>query len=567
MLRLLVTFAAFFVATSGCAATGGEPSNRGSVAREVAVNVPGDPRAAQIYRVLVSEFAGRRGRLDVALDQYLILAETSDDPRFAERAVQIGLFSKQYDVIVPAARRWAEADPDNRDASRAFGLILVQAGRVDEAAELLLTWLGSETGDAENTAEVGAVLQRVDDKQVVLDVLERMRRERPDVAFLHHAYGVTSLQLGDFDQAIAGSEAALAVEPDWTQAWLLKVRALEDQGKNEAALQELARAAEQFPNDDVLRVAYARLLVGRFQNDSAREQIVVLADKNPANPEMLYTLGVLSSQMGDFEDADRYLRASVQAGGDQPEIYFEIGRVAELRQDFAEALKWYAKVTEGQRALDAKVRTGYALARLGEIDSARELFRALRRENANLAIRLYLSESDALRESEKVSDAMDLLNRALDEHPGDHDLLYARALVAERLDRMDLLEQDLRVILTEKPDNAHALNALGYSLADRTNRYEEAHGYIKRALELNPEDAAILDSMGWVLYRLGRNEESLTYLERAYLMNPDQEIAAHLGEVLWVNGDRDRAMVIWEDGLQRVKEAPLVRSTMERFGI
>jgi tetratricopeptide (TPR) repeat protein len=458
-------------------------------------------------------------------------------------------------------------DPENRDASRALGLILVQAGRVDEAAELLLTWLGSDADEPGNTAEVGAVLQRVEDKRVVLDVLGRMRLARPDVAFLHHAYGVTSLQLGNFEDAVAGSEAALAVKPDWTQAWLLKARALESQDKNDAALEEMEGAVEQFPDDDVLRVAYARLLVGRLENEKARKQIAALADSNPANPEMLYTLGVLSTQMSDLEDAERYLRASVQAGGDQPEIYYEIGRVAELRQDFAEALRWYAQVTEGQRALDAKVRTGFALARLGEIESARELFRALRRDNASLAVRLYLSESDALRESQQMPDAMDLLNLALDEHPGDHDLLYARALVAERMDRMDLLEQDLRLILAEKPDNAHALNALGYSLADRTNRHEEAFGYIKRALELNPEDAAILDSMGWVLYRLGRNDEALKYLEKAYLMNPDQEIAAHLGEVLWVNGDRERAMSIWEDGLQRVKEAPLVRSTMERFGI
>ncbi len=213
------------------------------------------------------------------------------------------------------------------------------------------------------------------------------------------------------------------------------------------------------------------------------------------------------------------------------------------------------------------MRTGYVLARMGQLEAAREIFQTVRRDNKSIELRLYLSESDAMRESGNVSEAMEVLNEALRAYPGDHDLLYARALTAERLDRLDLLERDLQTILAEEPDNAHALNALGYSLADRTDRYQEALGYIERALELSPDDAAIIDSMGWVLYRLGRYTDALSFLERAYRMNPDQEIAAHLGEVLWVNGDRERAIAIWEDGLRRVKEAPVVRRTMERFGI
>ncbi len=341
MPRFLVMIALLVFATSGCAAAGSDLV-KGPLGRSIAANVPGDEEAARIYRVLVGEFAGRRGQLDVALAQYVALAEDLDDPALAERAVQIGLFSKEYDAIVPAARRWVALAPDNREARRILGLVLIQAGQVGEAADLLTEWLGDGPDGAANTTEVAAVLQRADDKQTVIQVLLRMRKQSPDVAFVHHAFGVTALQLEDLDAALEGAEAALAVDGDWTQAWLLKVRVLEERGEAEQATRELAEAVERLPDHEILRLGYARLLVARHDHDRAREQVAILADGDPGNSELLYTVGVLSREMLDLDNADRYLRASLQAGGEKPELFFEIGYVAELRHEYSEALKWFA---------------------------------------------------------------------------------------------------------------------------------------------------------------------------------------------------------------------------------
>ena len=219
-----------------------------------------------------------------------------------------------------------------------------------------------------------------------------------------------------------------------------------------------------------------------------------------------------------------------------------------------------------ERFLAAQMRMGVVLAKAGDVAAAGQHFDTLRRNHPQSGITLYLAEAEALREAERYQDAFNSLNQALTVHPNDKDLLYARALAAEKIDRLEILERDLRAILAIDPKNGQALNALGYTLADRTDRYQEALGYIEQALAQLPEDASVLDSMGWVQYRLGNRDKAIEYLRHAYQVNADAEIAAHLSEVLWVNGQRDEAKKIWKKALAREPNSAHLRKLRERFG-
>ncbi len=206
------------------------------------------------------------------------------------------------------------------------------------------------------------------------------------------------------------------------------------------------------------------------------------------------------------------------------------------------------------------------LAKQDKLDSAREHLHAIRSRNSKEGVRLYLVESELLIEADRHADARGVYDHALAEHPEDSDLLYARAMLAEKMDRLDLLEEDLRSIISREPNNAQALNALGYTLADRTDRYQEAYEFISRALEIKPDDYYILDSMGWVLYRLGRHQEALEYLRRAAGLTDDSEVAAHLGEVLWVTGDKAGAHKVWESALETTPDDERLLELMKRYG-
>jgi len=249
------------------------------------------------------------------------------------------------------------------------------------------------------------------------------------------------------------------------------------------------------------------------------------------------------------------------------EVYFELGRVEEARGDYAKARAWYERVHAGDRFLDAQTRVGAMLARQGDLAGMAAHFDRLRQDNPDNAVILFLAQGNVLRQEKRYQEAFELLTEALQQYPSDHELLYARALIAERVDRLDLLEQDLKFLIAADPDHGHALNALGYTLADRTDRYQEAYEYLQRAIVLLPEDAAVLDSMGWIYYRLGRHEQSLDYLRRAYEREPDAEIAAHLSEVLWVTGRRDEALAIWRRALEKDPDSEYLRRFKERFGL
>ncbi len=526
------------------------------------------PRADLMYQVLAAELAGKRDQLNVALSHYQKVALISDDPRVAERAAVLALLMKENAAALELAQRWRSLAPGDEQAEQTLALALLRNGRLEEAAGYLETVrrAASKKDKQQGYATIASLLGQADDKELALRVMGQFRDRNPRSAFAQYHHAVLAAAAEDREQALASLNLALTHDPKLAPAHLLRTRLLLDGGDQDAALAGLAKAVAALPRDRNLRMSYARLLIDAGQLDKARREFATLLNQNPKDTDSLYALGLLATETRQFDLAETYFLDLIKRKIRLNDAYFELGRVEEQRGDYAKAQGWYERVKDEERYLPAQMRMGVVLAKAGDIAAAGQHFDTLRRNNPQNGITLYLAEAEALREAERYQEAFDSLERALAVHSDDKDLRYARALAAEKIDRLDILEQDLRAILAVDPKNGQVLNALGYTLADRTDRYQEALGYIEQALEQLPDDAAVLDSMGWVQYRLGKRDKAVEYLRRAYRANADAEIAAHLSEVLWVNSQREEAKKIWKEALAREPNSVYLRKLRERFG-
>jgi tetratricopeptide (TPR) repeat protein len=287
----------------------------------------------------------------------------------------------------------------------------------------------------------------------------------------------------------------------------------------------------------------------------------------PDDAELRYTLGLLSLESHRLDDAEKYMMMLVELKQREGEAQYYLGRIFENRKQYDVAIDWYGQVHVGDYKFDAQLRIADMLGLSGRTDEAVEHLDAILKgsQSDGSLVRIYIAKGELLRAARRYEEALVVFNTALEIVPGNSDLLYSRALVAERLGRIDMLEADIKFILKTEPNNAHALNALGFTLADQTDRYEEAYAYIKRAIEINPDDAAIIDSWGWIHYRMGDYDKAIALLRKALSRFDDAEIASHLGEVLWVSGNQDEARSIWQKALKKSPDAPALQSVMQRF--
>ncbi len=565
--KVLGAIAAF--ALSGCAGASGPQWPSSDDASQIAVRPyePPGPDAQLMYHILLGEIAGKRGQLSTALENYQTAARSSSDPRVTERAVGIALFVQNNTATLEMARRWYALQPANIQARQVLALALLRNALVEEAVGHLEAVRNATTKDGqEGFAIVSALLGQVDDKQVVFKTMRALRERQPQSKFALYYYSVAALGVKDYQQALEGLNAALVRDPKWGPANLLRSRVRIEMGDIDPALKELAQAVAAAPKDAALRTGYARLLVGAGRLNDARHQFQVLAKQNPKDADNLFALGLLAVEARQFGDATTYFMSVLRLGKRVMDVYYELGRLEELRGHYRKAQGWYARINNDERYLSAQVRIGAMQARLGDFAAMSTHFTNIREDNPQSEVTLYIAEAEILREEKRHQGVFDLLSQALERNPENKDLLYARALAAEKIDRLDVLEQDLRRLIEVDPNNGQALNALGYTLADRTDRYQEALGYLERAIILLPNDATVLDSMGWVYFHLSRYEESLKYLRRAYELNNDAEIAAHLSEVLWVTGQQDEARKIWRQAFEKSPTNDYLLKVKERFG-
>lgn len=543
-----------------------EPAPEAAAAAAPAPSAREELSSALLYDILLGEIAGQRGRLDVSLPHYLQAAKESQDPRVAERALRIALYAKEHDGALHAARRWVELAPEDAEARQALAALALRKGLVDEALEQL-DFLLVKVSDHSHRAyeQLAGMLAREPAEVPVLEVMGQLVERHPEDALLRVTFARLAAQKKDWALAQAQAERALELEPDLTEALILRAQIQIQREQQGAALVGLAQAVKNKPTDTTLRLAYARLLVEAKEMDAARVQFQTLAKQQPDNATVLYSLALLALEAEQLDDAERYFRKLISLGKQLQESRYYLGYIAEVRGDADAALEWYGKVERGDQWLEVQLRMARILAEEGDLESARERLKQLRADDPSEALRIYLVEGEILSLLRRHQEAYDLYTRMLQIYPANDDVLYARSLVAEKLDLLDQMEQDLRDILARDPEDARALNALGYTLADRTDRYQEALGYIEKAAVKAPDDPAVIDSLGWVHYRLGNLELARKHLQRAYDLSGDAEIAAHLGEVLWQLGDRAGAEAVWREARESQPENDVLERTIQRF--
>lgn len=571
--------AALAVVLAACATPGQMPAPAGSelapapyVSEQDAVSVRERPmpeaeiESDPLYKLLVAEFAGQREQLDLAFGQYLTLARSTRNPDFAERATKIAVFSRNDGNALEAARLWVELRPQSLDARQILAAMLIRQGDAAGALEHLKYVLAQDnSGDGSRFRVIANLLGREDDRRTALSVMEQLVAERPRDTEALVAYALLAMRAEDLAKARSAMDRLVArtnINPNLALAYMA---VLQKQNAGAEGIVFLEKALRRTPDEFGLRLLYARMLADAQRYEQARLQFAMLLEQAPDNVDVLYALGLLNLQAGKVEDAERNFRTMRQLGERTDEASFYLGQIEESRQHPAAALVHYRAVKHGGNVVPAQLRIVAILANEGQIDKALATLAAVTPEGEEQRLQLVLLHAEILSGQKRYEEALAVFDRALD---GKYDmtLLYNRAMLAEQMGRLDLLEADLRAIIAREPENSQALNALGYTLADRTDRYAEAYDLISRALAVSPNDFFILDSMGWVLYRLGRLEEAVPYLERARELRNDPEVAAHLGEVLWVLGRHDAARAIWNTALEAHPKDSRILDAIKRLG-
>lgn len=518
-----------------------------------------------LYKLLVAEIAGQRGHLDIAIKNYLELARSTRDPEIASRATRIAVYARDDNAAFEAASIWLELDPENTDAHQVLAVMAVRQGDLETAMEHFQYILKNSQGVLDQKLWVIAnLLGKEQDQEIVQQVIDRLMENHQDDPDALYAYAHVMSRLNDDDKSLEILQKLLTIVPDNVNATISYVSILQKLGRTGEAITWLEQSLNDNENNFELRMYYARLLTDEKRFSDARQQFEILASEAPNNTDVIYALGLLYLQDNRLDESQTYFERLEKLESHSDEASYYLGRIAEEKGDFENATNWYQSIQQGSNYFDAQIRLGMLIAKQGKLQDARKHIQNIRIENDQQKLILIQAEGELLTQEKHYAEAMEIYNQAL-ESSTDLDLLYARAMLAEKMNRLDVLEQDLKAIIEQDPENAQALNALGYTLADRTDRYQEAYTFIKRALDLKPDDFYILDSMGWVLYRLGRLDEAIDYLNQALAKRSDPEIAAHLGEVLWVMGDKAGARKIWEAALQQTPEDSKLLDVIKRF--
>ncbi|BAN36425.1 hypothetical protein SCD_n02625 [Sulfuricella denitrificans skB26] len=504
-----------------------------------------------LFQYLVSEVAGQRGDMGLATEGMLDMAKTTRDPRLAKRAAEMALQSRQEAQALEAATLWQQTDPDEVQARQAVAGILLSSGRLQEAKphlEKLLAGEGDNVGGA--LLHLNQMLSRQKDKPAALALVQELAAPYLNHAEAHFTIAYAAWSAGQNELALHEVREASRLRPNWEAAALFQGQLLQRSSISEA-LQFFRNLLGDYPKMQDVRLAYARLLVSDRQYAEARAQFEKLLNDLPGNPEVSLSVGLLAMQLKDYDAAEKHLKQALASQyRDEAMVRMYLGQLFDERGRYEEAADWYASVERGEQYIPAQIRQAVMLAKQGKLPEARQHLRQITVQNNQQRVQVVVAEAHLLRDAKAYGEAFDLLGKALEKLPNYPDLLYDHAMAAEKLGKIDILEQDLRKLIQIKPDYAHAYNALGYTLADRTERLDEARQLIEKALELSPDDFFIMDSLGWVNFRMGQLEKAEDILRRAYTGQQDAEIAAHLGEVLWARGKREEAEKIWRAALK-----------------
>ena len=536
--------------------------------------------AELFYQLLLGELNARGPEPATGYSLMIDAARKTDDPAIYERAVELAFQSRSGDAALQAARAWKQAHPASREANRYVFQILVALNRVADSAEPLKADIALTDAKERNAALAGIprAYARVSDKKLAAGVVEQALGEYltdpATAAAAWTAVGRLRLAADDADGAVEAARRAQAASPRSEGPALLALELMDPKVPQAEPIVRRYLDGKPLPE---LRMGYARALIDAQRYAEATQQLQIVTTEKPDYPEAWLVLGTLQMQDNKDDAAEvslkRYIDlAQSQRSGEErsrglAQAYLSLSRIAEKRKDYVLAGAWLDKIENPQDLVAAQHRRASILARQGRMDEARTLLRALPDRAPTDARAKLLAEAQLLREHKQFKAAYDLIAQAAAKPPFDADLVYDQAMLAEKMDNLPEMERLLRQVIAAKPDYHHAYNALGYSLAERNLRLPEAKELIQKALTFAPGDPFISDSLAWVEFRMGNKAEALRILDTAYKTRPDAEIAAHLGEVLWSLGQRDRAQAIWREGLLLNSENDTLQETLKRLRV
>lgn len=531
------------------------------------VDLPGVELNSRIlFQYLVSEIAAQRGDGDLAAEGMLDLARTTQDPRLAKRATELAIQSRREPQALEASSLWMKLNPAEVSARQARAALLINGGRLEEAKPLLKQLLADEGANVGRALmHLNQLLARQQDKAAALALIQDLTKPYLDNADAHFAIAHAAWGAGKDELALEEARAVIRLRPEWEAAYQFQGQLMQ-RASAPKALEFYRDTLARQPRMQDVRLAYARLLVSERQYAEARAQFEKLLGDLPGNAEVNLAVGVLAMQLKDYDAAEQHLKQALAAQPrDEAAVRAYLGQLAEERGRYEEAAGWYVSIKPGGQYLAAQVRYAAMLAKQGKLPEARAHLGQVAVQDDQQRVQLIIAESQLLRDAKAYAESYDLLGKALEKLPDSPDLLYDHAMAAERIGKIDVLERDLRKLIQLKPDYAHAYNALGYTLADHSERLDEALALVQKAIELSPDDHFIMDSLGWVLFRMGQLDQAEAMLRRAYAGQQDAEIAAHLGEVLWTKGKSEEAEKIWQSALEAHPQHEVLLNVIKKF--
>lgn len=507
-----------------------------------------------LFMLLTAELAGQRGQYSIALEGYMEAAKRVHDPRFAERATMIAIYMKDSHKTNEALALWLRQDPNNQAARKIAALTALRDGKKKVAVEHLSVLLKVDPAGFDNTLlELSSVLQSDGKISALNDALDTLSTQHPGQAEIYYMQSLLAIQKKDKNLAETKVQQALKVRPEWDKALILQAQIAVFSGDLNKAKALLKEASVKYPGNSKINKMYAQVLIKAENYEEAIEVYQNISSADPKDIESQFALGLIYMQLEQDERAEGIFKKLLEQPEWQYQASFYLGKIEEKRDHTKNALVWFDKVMEGPFVFDASISAISLLAKDKQFNEANSRLSILQNKFPKQKLRLLLVQAELYSQQKQYEKAFNLLTDALVDFPEQKELLYTRALMAERVNKPEIAKADLEKILAMEPDNVEALNALGYTLLNNPDGYAEAEKYLQRALRLEPEAAVIIDSYGWLQFKLGNKVKALEYLQKAYEKQPENEIAAHLAEVLWALDKKDEAKKIFN---KAIKDAP-----------
>lgn len=507
--------------------------------------------AALLYSILGGEIAGQRGEVDIASAFYADAAQRSQNPQLALRAAQIALYTKDIAAAKSAVDIFIEDEHATLQSHYLALTVYLRAGDIEKSkGQVRLLLVKSDIPLRNALLAIGDLVSRNANEDVAKEMMDELVATNSDEAASYLARSQTMLNSGAFDAAEKDAAKAIQLDSEWQTGYAMLAQILEKKGNTKEALIVLKEASAQFKTA-ALMMGYGQLLAKDGQYLAAKEEFLRLLVKEVDHVEAKFSLGLVYLKLEEVGQAKDLFEDLYEKHAFQSKAAFYLGQITYRQQEYESAISWFEKVGQGSIFIDSQVNIAMINAEMDDLPAARSVLQRLRNRFTKNSARFYILEAEFLIEAAQHKALYQLMTEAIVKDSDNLALRYARSIAANEIGELKIAEQDLLYVLAREPGNVNALNALGYTLASKTFRFKEARKYLTQALLLKPDDSAIIDSMGWLNYREGRYEEALALLEAAYGKSPEGEIAAHLGETLWMLGRQEEAKRIWQEGLKK----------------